>query len=162
MLIGCTEMRMDLFLMLPQSCRHIQAFLTVIGIRENRFDIRACVHVHVPPWLCHAKMPIFWLLHNRAFLWCCFSITWHQGKPERSLANSLKVTAQAARVRSHSQSATPAVEIATALQFMHRNYGLGCKQIQSCYVTISSSQKPLKQQGNLIYNTVVTDELVRQ
>lgn len=52
-------MRIDLFLMLPQSCRHIQAFLAVTGIRENRFDKRACVNVHVPPWLCHAKMPIF-------------------------------------------------------------------------------------------------------
>ena len=61
-------MRIDLFLMLPQSCKHIQAFLAVTGIRENRFDIRACVHVHVLPWLFHTKMPIFRCLHNLAFL----------------------------------------------------------------------------------------------
>lgn len=77
--------------------------------------------------VCHAKMPIFWLLHNLAFLWCRFSITWHWSKLDRTLANSLNVTAQAARVRSQSQSVTLAAEMATALQFKYRNYGLGSK-----------------------------------
>lgn len=114
-LTGRTEKRIDLFLC---SLRAAHKFGLWLGLWKSFWHTCMCksLHVHVTPLLLHAKMPIFWLLRNLAFFWCCFSFTWHWSKPWRSLANILKVTLQAAEVRSQSQSAAQAVEVVVALQ----------------------------------------------
>lgn len=93
-----------LILMLPQSCTYIQAFLTVTRIRENRFDMCTCHLGSAIPKCPYSGSYIIELSFDVAL-----ASRGIRASQTGDLAISLKVTVQAAGVRSESLSATLAM-----------------------------------------------------